>query len=85
MPADKQKEPAPAPPRYRFVTGVSLAALELELNRQAEHNAHMELKQVLHAPGAGFVAILEREDDADASLQREEKRRPRPSGPRRGT
>lgn len=47
-------------PRFRFVTGVSIAALEDALNAVPDE---LELKQVLYASGAGFVAILETRDE----------------------
>jgi hypothetical protein len=45
--------------RYRFIVGVSVAALESEVNRLVEDDPGLNLKQVFLAPGTGFVAVLE--------------------------
>jgi hypothetical protein len=44
-------------PKYHFVVGVSLTALETALN---ELDDELELRQVLYAQGTGFVAVMER-------------------------
>jgi hypothetical protein len=49
--------------KYQFVVGVSLPALEEALNRIAEGEHSVSLNQVLHAPGTGFVAVLEHADN----------------------
>lgn len=46
-------------PRYQFITGVSLVALEEELNRVTSNEPSLELKQVFYAQGTGFVALIE--------------------------
>lgn len=51
--------------RYRFITAVSLAALEQDLNRAAADDASLDLVQVLHVPGTGFVAVVEVDEDED--------------------
>lgn len=57
--------------RYRFITAVSLAALEQDLNRAAADDPSLDLVQVLHVPATGFVAVVEvdedDEDDSDAA------------------
>ena len=45
--------------RYVFVVGVSLAALEAELNRIVEDDRSLSLKQVFFAQGTGFVGVVE--------------------------
>ena len=49
--------------RYRFITAVSLAALQQDLNRAAADDASLDLVQVLHVPGTGFVAVVEVDED----------------------
>ncbi|MBV8048782.1 MAG: hypothetical protein JO171_16655 [Paludibacterium sp.] len=65
MTAPKPKKSAAPPPdepgRYRFVTGITLTALETQVNLLARHEP-LALKQVLFATGTGFVAVMERED-----------------------
>jgi hypothetical protein len=46
--------------KYQFVVGVSLAALEEEVNRLVNDEPALRLIQVLYAVGSGFVAIMER-------------------------
>ena len=46
--------------RYQFVVGVSLAALEEDLERTAGDDVSIALVQVFYAVGTGFVAVLER-------------------------
>jgi hypothetical protein len=48
--------------RYRFIVGVSLAALDDELDRVAGEDEEVALAQVFYAPGTGFVAVLERRE-----------------------
>lgn len=48
--------------KYRFVVGVSLAALEQDLNRMVEDESVFELRQVLYAQGTGFIAVIEHAD-----------------------
>lgn len=50
--------------QYQFVTGISLAALQDEVNRIASEEPGLTLNQVLHVPGAGFVAVIERDMSA---------------------
>jgi len=45
--------------RYRFIVGATLAALEQDLNRIADAEPDIELRQVLLAQGTGFVAVVE--------------------------
>jgi hypothetical protein len=47
--------------RYQFVVGVSLAALEEEVNRLVQDDPGLKLIQVLYAVGSGFTAIIERD------------------------
>jgi hypothetical protein len=46
-------------PKYQFIVGVSLAALEADLNRIVQEEPSLKLHQVMYAPGTGFVAVLE--------------------------
>jgi hypothetical protein len=46
--------------RFQFVTGVTTAALEDALNAVPDE---LDLKQVIYASGAGFVAVLERKSE----------------------
>ncbi len=50
--------------RYQFIVGVSLAALEAELNRIANDEDFVELRQVFYVQGTGFVAAVERLENA---------------------
>jgi hypothetical protein len=50
--------------RYQFVVGVSLAALDEELDRTAGDDPSIALAQVFYAAGTGFVAVLERRGDS---------------------
>lgn len=45
--------------RYRFVVGVTLAALEAQVNQLTADPHGPALKQVLFATGTGFIAVLE--------------------------
>jgi hypothetical protein len=51
--------------RYRFIVGATLAALEQELNRVVDNDPEIELRQVLLAPGTGFVAVIESAHEAE--------------------
>jgi len=60
-------------PRYHFVVGVTLGALDVEVNRITADRA-VTLNQVLYAHGTGFVGVLEypeRSDDARDEPRRE--------------
>ncbi len=46
--------------RYQFIVGVSLPALEEEVNRIVNDELFAKLNQVFYAPGTGFVGIVER-------------------------
>jgi hypothetical protein len=45
--------------RYRFIVSATLSALEQDLNRIADEDPDLELRQVLLAQGTGFVAVVE--------------------------
>lgn len=45
--------------RFRVIVGISVASIEEELNRV---DAELDLRQLVYAPGTGFVAVLERSD-----------------------
>jgi hypothetical protein len=47
--------------QYQFVTGISLALLQDEVNRLAADHPDLTLNQVLLVPAHGFVAVLQRE------------------------
>jgi hypothetical protein len=49
--------------QYQFVTGISLALLQDEVNRLAADHPDLTLNQVLHVPAHGFVAVLARDVD----------------------
>lgn len=69
--------------RYQFIVGATLTALERDLNRIADDDPDLELRQVLLAQGTGFVAVVEHgrrvEPEPDPVEQREEPRKPRKS------
>jgi hypothetical protein len=74
MPADRRRDRQKkheALQKYLFVVGVSLASLEEELNRAAEQEEDLELKQVFYAQGSGFVAILERQSEVESESEDE--------------
>jgi hypothetical protein len=48
---------------YQFIVGVSLSALEKELNQVANHKDFVGLNQVLHVQGIGFIAVVERMEE----------------------
>jgi hypothetical protein len=48
--------------RYQFVPGVSLGALEEEVNRLVNEEPSLKLIQVLQVMGSGLVAVMERPD-----------------------
>jgi hypothetical protein len=45
--------------KYQFIVGVSLAALEEQVNRIVRDEPEIKLNQVFYAQGTGFVAVLE--------------------------
>lgn len=45
--------------RYRFIVGVTLAALEDDVNRVVHDDPRLCLFQVFYATGTGFVGVLE--------------------------
>jgi hypothetical protein len=54
--------------------------LEAEVNRIASEEPLMKLKQVLMIPGAGFVAVVERDDyETAAPAEPVEPARPKPA------
>jgi hypothetical protein len=52
-------------PKYQFVVGVSLAALQADLNRIVQEEPSLQLHQVMYAPGTGFVAVVERTEGVE--------------------
>jgi len=46
-------------PKYQFIVGVSLGALEGNLNQIAADAPNLKLNQVFFAQGTGFVAVVE--------------------------
>jgi hypothetical protein len=48
--------------KYQFVVGVSLAALEEEVNRLVSEEPGLRLIQVLQVMGSGLVAVVEHAD-----------------------
>lgn len=52
--------------RYKFIVGVTLAALEEELNRIVAKDPRTKLIQVFYAQGAGYVAVVEYLDNGKA-------------------
>ncbi|MBS0423445.1 MAG: hypothetical protein JSR71_03235 [Proteobacteria bacterium] len=49
--------------RYQFIVGVSLAALEQELNQKMNDQPCLRLSQIFYAQGTGFVAVTEKIGD----------------------
>jgi len=45
--------------KYQFIVGVSLAALEEQVNRIVSEEPKIKLNQVFYAQGTGFVAVVE--------------------------
>lgn len=45
--------------RYQFVVGMTISALEDELNRIMNDDPSTKLIQVLYAQGTGFIGIIE--------------------------
>jgi hypothetical protein len=45
--------------RYQFIVGVTLSALEEELNQVVNNEHSAKLNQVFYAQGIGFVAVVE--------------------------
>jgi len=45
--------------RYQFVVGMTLAALEEEVNRIVNNEPSTKLIQVFYAQGTGFVGVVE--------------------------
>jgi hypothetical protein len=52
-------------PKYQFVVGVSLAALEADLNRIVQEEPSLKLHQIMYAQGTGFVAVVERAEGVE--------------------
>ena len=50
--------------RYQFLVGVSVPALEEEVNRIVNDERSAKLNQVFYAPGTGFVGVVERLESA---------------------
>jgi hypothetical protein len=48
--------------RYQFVIGVSLSALEAELNRIVKEEPFLALRGFTFAHGIGFIAVVERSE-----------------------
>lgn len=46
--------------RYRFLVGVTLAALEDDLNQVVTADPSLAVVQVFYAAGTGYVALVER-------------------------
>ena len=46
--------------KYQFIVGMSVPALEVEINRLVSGDTDLHLRQVLFAQGTGFIAIVER-------------------------
>ncbi|GEM_PF-7026923 len=57
--------------RYQFIVGVSLPALEENLNRIAVSEPSLKLIQIMYVHGTGFVAVVERSDNAELNLNEE--------------
>ena len=60
--------------QYQFVTRISLALLQDEVNRLAADDPDLMLNQVLLVPAHGFVAVLAREVDRPSDAAAEETR-----------
>ena len=63
-------------PRYQFLVGVSLTALEEELNRMVSGEPSLKLHQVLYIQGTGFVAVVEHSESAKKGLRTEQREQP---------
>ncbi len=61
--------------RYQFVVGVSLSALDAELNRIVKEDPCLVLRGFTYAQGTGFVAVMERSEE-DAHIHAEPTERP---------
>jgi hypothetical protein len=61
--------------KYQFIVGVSLSALEEEVNRVVNDEQSAKLNQVFYAQGTGFVGVIER-PECNEVLQIEQKVQP---------
>ena len=52
-------------PRYQFIVGVSLSALEEQVNQLVNDEGSAKLTQVLYAQGTGFVGVVEHAENTD--------------------
>ena len=67
--------------KYQFVVGVSLSALEEELNRLVNYEPSLKLIQVIFAVGTGFVAIVERSESDELPMHEPIGRQEKPKKP----
>ena len=56
--------------KYKFLVGVTPAALEAELNSADAQEPLLKLRQVLLAPGTGFIAVVEYPDGGPIPAER---------------
>ncbi len=66
-------------PRYQFVVGVSVTALEESVNHIVSDEPCLKLNHVLYAQGTGFIAVVERPEGAKASQTEEIKQSEKPA------